>query len=112
VLSGPQGSYQPHNLWLLALVETGVVGAVVFGTGVLMAFAEALGLPREFRGKALGGLVGLTFGVLFLSSMEFKIFWLVLLMIALYGNVARKETDAEESRTQVITSGASSGREH
>jgi O-antigen ligase len=112
VLSGPQGSYQPHNLWLLALVETGVVGAVVFGTGVLMAFAEALDLPREFRGKALGGLVGLTFGVLFLSSMEFKIFWLVLLMIALYGNVARKETDAEESRTYATTAGASSGKEY
>jgi hypothetical protein len=107
VLSGAEGSYQPHNLWLLALIETGVVGALVFTVGLLVALGEALRLPREFRGKALGGLVGLTFGVLFLSSMEFKIFWLVLLMIALYGNVARAEAAAAAARERVTSAGTS-----
>jgi O-antigen ligase len=105
VLSGAEGSYQPHNLWLLALIETGVLGALVFTAGVLVALGEALRLPREFRGKALGGLVGLMFGVLFLSSMEFKIFWLVLLMIALYGNVARAEAATAVAQKRLTRAG-------
>jgi hypothetical protein len=35
----------------------------------------------------------LGFSVFFLSSMEFKFFWMVLIMVALYRNVSLDETD-------------------
>jgi hypothetical protein len=92
VLSGPQGSYQPHNLWLLTLIETGILGTILLTVGLLLAFRDALRLPADFRGPAFAGLVGLTFGVVFLSSMEFKIFWMVLLLINLYRNSSAVDT--------------------
>lgn len=92
VLTGSEGSYQPHNLWLLALIETGIVGMLLFSAGLAVCLREALRLPVHYRGRATGALLGLAFGVFFLSSMEFKIFWMVLLMVTLYGNVTHAES--------------------
>lgn len=94
VLTGEGGSYQPHNLWLLALIETGVLGVVLFTAGLVITLRDGLRLPTEFRARAVGSLLGLAFGVIFLSSMEFKIFWMVLLMTTLYGNVVHAEQRA------------------
>ena len=93
VLSGAQGSYQPHNIWLLALIETGFVGFVLLTVGLASALVAALRLSREYRTTAVGMLVGLVFGVFFLSSMEFKIFWLVLMMVSLYRNAMENDMD-------------------
>ena len=44
-------------------------------------------------------MVGLTVGVLFLSSMEFKMFWLALMLVTLYRNaVAAEEVEAQARR--------------
>lgn len=100
VLTGPQGSYQPHNLWLLTVIETGLLGMVLFTVGLLLSLWEAVRLPLEFRGPATAGLLALACGVVFLSSMEFKIFWLVLLLVDLYGNLVRREAgEPEVART-------------
>lgn len=87
VLAG-DGGYQAHNLWLLVIVETGVAGVVLFSVGLVACAVDAFRLPPEFRGPAVGSVVGLAVGVLFLSSMEFKMFWLVLIVVSLYRNAA------------------------
>jgi len=86
-----QGNYQAHNLWLLIGVELGTPGLVLFTTGLGVAAAEALRIPRDLRGPPLSALVGLCVGVFFLSSMEFKFFWMVLIVIALNRNVVAAE---------------------
>jgi O-antigen ligase len=103
VLVGANGSYQPHNIWLLALVELGVTGIVLLTWGLGVSVVEAVRLPAELRGPPLSALVGLLFGGLFLSSMDFKYFWMVLMLVAMNRNVAQAEQaeqaeEAEESR--------------
>jgi O-antigen ligase len=97
VLVGPQGSYQAHNLWLLIGVELGTAGLVLFLAGLGVAFVEALRIPRALRGPPLAALVGLCVGVFFLSSMEFKFFWMVLILIAMTRNVAEAERHGSEA---------------
>ena len=96
VLVGPQGSYQAHNLWLLIGVELGTPGLVLFLAGLGVAFVEALRIPRVLRGPPLSALVGLCVGVFFLSSMEFKFFWMVLILIAMTRNVVEAERRGSE----------------
>lgn len=89
-----EGSYQPHNLWLLAVVELGVAGFVLFTLALAVSFWEALRLPTARRGPPFSALVGLTFAVFFLSSMEFKFFWMVLIMVAINRNLVLDEEEA------------------
>lgn len=91
VLRGEEGSYQAHNLWLLVSVELGVVGLALFSLGLVACAVAAFRLPVEHRVSAVGAVVGLTVGVFLLSSLEFKMFWLVLMLVALYRNAARDE---------------------
>jgi O-antigen ligase len=87
VLVGDEGSYQPHNLWLLAAVELGVAGLILLTLGLALSFIEALRLPRSLRGPPLSALVGTLVAVFFLSSMEFKFFWMVLILVTLNRNL-------------------------
>lgn len=96
VLVGKGGSYQPHNLWLLAIVELGVVGLVLLAWGLGMSLLEAARLPRERRGPPLSLMAGLLVAVFFLSSMEFKVFWLILILVAMNRTVALTEAEASE----------------
>jgi O-antigen ligase len=104
VLTGDQGSYQPHNLWLLALIETGILGAILLTVGMVVSFLEALRLPDRYRAAAVGSVVTLSFALVFLSSMEFKVFWMVLLLVCLYGNVAYAESRPRRGSTALVGS--------
>jgi O-antigen ligase len=97
VLTGEEGSYQPHNLWLLAVVELGIAGLLLLTIGLAVSLYQAFKLPPEFRPAAVGSTAGLIIGVFFLSSMEFKMFWLALMLVALYRNVATAEEIAARS---------------
>jgi O-antigen ligase len=83
VLVGQGGSYQPHNLWLLAVVELGVPGLLLLTLGLLTSLGEGIRLPSAVRGPPVAALAGLTVAVFFLSSMEFKFFWMTLIMVSL-----------------------------
>ena len=98
VLTGDEGSYQPHNLWLLAIVELGVAGFLLLTLGLVVAAYYAFKLPPDYRPSAVGAMVGLTVGVFFLSSMEFKMFWLALMLVSLYRNVVVAEDVAARAR--------------
>jgi O-antigen ligase len=97
VLTGEEGSYQPHNLWLLAVVELGIAGLLLLAVGMAVSIYQAVKLPVSYRPAAVGAMVGLVVGVFFLSSMEFKMFWLALMLVALYRNVVTAEEMAAVS---------------
>lgn len=105
VLVGEGGSYQPHNLWLLAVIELGVVGLVLLTWGLGHAALDAWRLPRDRRGPPFAVVLGLCFAVVFLSSMEFKFFWMVLIMVALNRNVTEHEQSSEEVLATEATTG-------
>lgn len=90
VLAGA-GNYEPHNLWLLVAIELGVVGVVLLAAGLLLSLREALRLPVGLRGPPLAGLVATVFAAFFLSNLEFKFFWMALMLIAISRNVAAHE---------------------
>jgi O-antigen ligase len=94
VLTGDEGSYQAHNLWLLAVVELGVAGLVLLLLGLGISLYYAVKLPPDFRPAAVGSMVGLLVGLFFLSSLEFKMFWLACMLVSIYQNVATAEEAA------------------
>ena len=100
VLVGDDGAYQAHNLWLLAVVELGIPGVVLLTWGLAQGAIDALRLPRALRGPPMSALIGLIFAIVFLSSMEFKFFWMVLIMITLYRNLAQSESSAAREQTR------------
>jgi O-antigen ligase len=95
VLVGTGGSYQAHNLWLLAVVELGAAGLVLLVAGFVVSLSQAARLPETRRGPALGALVGLIVAVCFLSSMEFKFFWMTLMFVAMNRNLTETEPAPE-----------------
>lgn len=92
VLVGKGGSYQPHNVWLLVAIELGLPGLLLLAAVLGLTLAEALRLPAHLRGPPLGGLIGTYFAALFLSNLEFKFFWMALIMVALSRNLTALET--------------------
>jgi O-antigen ligase len=88
VLTGTGGSYQPHNLWLLAAIELGLPGLLLMAAGLGLALLEALRLPASLRRAPLSALVGTIVAAMFLSNLEFKFFWMALIAVALAHNLA------------------------
>jgi O-antigen ligase len=86
VLAGTSGAYQAHNVWLLALVELGIPGLVLLAWAVVRGVTESWRLPRAVRGPPWSALIGLVFAVFFLSSLEFKCFWMTFILITLNRN--------------------------
>jgi O-antigen ligase len=96
VLTGEGGSYQPHNLWLLAIIELGISGLVLMTIGLAVSLYYALKLPSDYRPAAVGSMVGLIVGLFFLSSLEFKMFWLACMLVSLYRNVVTAEENVAQ----------------
>ncbi len=71
-------AFESHNVPLQLLVETGLVGLLLFLLGFALALRQAWRIPRSLRGPPLGALVGLLVTSCLLSNFEFKYFWLVL----------------------------------
>ncbi len=69
-------AYEPHNIWLLLAVETGVVGIGLALVGVLLTLVQAWQLPAALRGPPLSGLIGTLVASFFLSNFEYKFFWM------------------------------------
>lgn len=98
VLAGATGAYQAHNVWLLALVELGILGLLLLTWALVRGVTEAWRLPRAVRGPPFSALIGLVFAVFFLSSLEFKTFWMTIILITLYRNCAVGKVGADQSR--------------
>jgi O-antigen ligase len=91
-------SFEPHNIFLLAVVEVGVLGLLLVLLGLGVAVLSAVRLPRRMRGPPLGALLGTLVSSFFLSNLEFKFFWAVLTYVAICASVAvaaRRESPLE-----------------
>jgi O-antigen ligase len=71
-------SFEPHNLWVLALIEAGLAGAVIMTIGLLLALRDALLTPISMRAPPVAAIAGTIVAGVFLSNLEFKFFWMVL----------------------------------
>ncbi len=83
VLVGKGGSYQPHNVILLVAIELGLPGLILLFAVLGVTLVEAFRLPRSLRGPPLAALAGTYFSAMFLSNLEFKFFWMALIMVAM-----------------------------
>lgn len=82
------GAYEPHNVWLLVVIELGLPGLVVLVAGLLASAADALRLPAGLRAPPLSALLATVFAASFLSNLEFKFFWMALILVVVSRNVA------------------------
>lgn len=87
--------YRAHNIWLQAIVETGVAGfvALVAAYGLVVREARRLGHAGD-RITALAALTGLAVASSLVSNLIFKYFWLVPTYVALAASVSRRERRA------------------
>lgn len=81
-------SYEPHNIFILAVVEAGVLGLLLVVLGLGVALVSALRLPPSMRGPPVAAMVGTLVSSFFLSNLEFKFFWAVLAYVAIASTVA------------------------
>jgi O-antigen ligase len=78
--------YEPHNIWLLVGIETGLLGLVLVAIGLGLAVRGAIRLPRQVRGPPLAALLGTLLTAVFLSNLEFKYFWMAIAFVTLTGH--------------------------
>jgi O-antigen ligase len=105
-------TFEPHNIFLLALIEVGIGGLVLLVIGLGTAFSGAIRLPRDLRAPPVAALVGTVVSSFFLSNLEFKFFWAVLAFVAVsetVGAAERRDRDravpAELGRLEPATGG-------
>jgi O-antigen ligase len=95
VLVGKGGSYEPHNVWFLAAIELGVPGLLLLALVFVLTFVDAVRLPASLRGPPVAAFVATVFAALFLSNLEFKFFWMAIILVSLARNISL-QADREE----------------
>jgi hypothetical protein len=105
-------TFEPHNIFLLAVIEVGVGGLALLVLGLGAGLVSALRLPRDLRPPPVAALVGTVVSSFFLSNLEFKFFWAVLAFVAVsetVGAAERRDRDravpAELGRLEPATGG-------
>lgn len=82
-LSANQFRFEAHNIWIGSLVELG------FGATLLLSAIVVLPLGMTFAGRdrlsnvSFAGLAGVAIANLFVSNVEFKYFWLALVVASI-----------------------------
>ena len=83
-----------HSTYLGVLVETGIVGFVLFFGAILTALVAALRLEREYRLLIFGVAVPLAIGVLVTQWEYRKPFWLMIaFVVGLVALAPRRATE-------------------
>jgi O-antigen ligase len=81
-------AFEPHNIFLLAVIQAGVAGLLLVVLGLGVALVNAVRLPPAMRGPPLGAVLGTVVSSFFLSNLQFKFFWAVLAYVAVSATVA------------------------
>jgi O-antigen ligase len=101
----PRGAtFEPHSIFLLAVIELGMPGIVLLLIGLAVALVSAWRLPAAMRAPPMAALVSTMVSSFFLSNMKFKFFWAVIAYVAVC------ETVAAVSRAREKTAGPATGR--
>ncbi|MGH2794051.1 MAG: O-antigen ligase family protein [Actinomycetota bacterium] len=90
-----------HSIWIGALIETGIVGALLMVFALALVGRDLLRLPMEVRGPPLAGFVGVLVASTFLSTLGFKYFWMVLIYAGL-STLAHETESAAAARTRPV----------
>jgi O-antigen ligase len=102
-------TFEPHNIFLLAVIEVGVVGLLLVIVGFGSALVSALRLPRRMRAPPAAALLGTLVSSFFLSNLNFKFFWAVLTFVAVSETVAagirRGTGDAPQPLERLVPAG-------
>jgi O-antigen ligase len=85
----PRGAtFEPHSIFLLAVIELGLPGLVLLLVGLAVALVSAWRLPAAMRAPPMAALLSTMVSSFFLSNMKFKFFWAVLAYVAVCETVA------------------------
>lgn len=84
---GVQQRFEAHNIWLSTLVEGGLAALALLTAGLLVTVRGLQRIPRALRAPPLAALAALLVANVFLSTLAFKYFWLVLIYGVLVQNV-------------------------
>ena len=85
----PRGAtFEPHSIFLLAVIELGLPGLVLLVVGLTVAVVSAWRLPVRMRAPPLAALLSTVVSSFFLSNMNFKFFWAVIAYVAIAETVA------------------------
>jgi hypothetical protein len=89
-------------------IELGSLGIVLLAAGLFLSLAEAWRLPTSLRGPPLSAMAATVVAATFLSNLEFKFFWMALMIIALSRNVSAADDDVDaEPRDDSVARGQS-----
>jgi O-antigen ligase len=96
----PRGAtFEPHSIFLLAVIEVGLPGLVIMVVGLAIALLSAWRLPAAMRAPPMAALLGTVVSSFFLSNINYKFFWAVIAYIAVSETVAAA---AEERREPAL----------
>lgn len=85
----PRGAtFEPHSIFLLAVIELGLPGLVLMVIGLAVALMSAWRLPAAMRAPPMAALLGTVVSSFFLSNINYKFFWAVIAYIAVAETVA------------------------
>lgn len=88
-------NFEPHNIFLLAAVETGIAGLVLVTLGLVLALLSALRLPQAMRAPPAAAVLATMVSSFFLSNLGYKFFWAVLIYVAVSETVAAASRRAD-----------------
>ena len=94
---GARGLDRPfvaHNIFISAALETGVLGFGLMMFAIGISIRDLLRLPRGVRAPPLAGIAGLLVASMFLTTLTFKYFWLVMIYAGLMSNAYAKREHA------------------
>lgn len=95
--------WEPHNIWMLVGIETGLAGLVVVALGLGLTVLSAARLPARLRAPPLVALLAIVFAGFFLSYFEYKLFWLVLIYAVLAQNRAVAEVHNDHGSRPIVS---------
>ena len=103
---GARGLDRPfvaHNIYISAALETGVIGFGLMMFAIGISIRDLFRLPRGVRAPPLAGLAGLLVASMFLTTVTFKYFWLVMIYAGLMSHAySRREQAARPAWARAL----------
>lgn len=100
---------QAHNMWIGTIMEGGILAVALLAAVFVFTVSDLQAVPRDVRAPAVAAVIGLLVTNMFLSTQDFKYFWLVLMYAALMTVAHRRDHPAEHLPAPVAAGPRSHG---
>lgn len=94
--------YRAHNIWLQALVETGIAGFLLLVAAWLAVLRHALRVDRGVRAVTVAAVTAMAVASSLVSNLTFKYVWLVPMFVAFAFASRREASDEVEQATATM----------